>query len=87
MLAEGDKLDRYVIEALIGLGPLEALLADPTVSDVLVNAPDDVWVERNGELLADQPEEFRLAADDALYICGTTQAVNRYYEEYPASHL
>ena len=33
-----------------GLGPLEPLLADPTVSDVLVNAPDDVWVERAGRL-------------------------------------
>ena len=31
-------------------GPLEALLADPAVSDVLVNAPDEVWVERAGRL-------------------------------------
>ena len=38
------------VDALVGLGPLEALLADPAVSDVLVNAPDDVWVERAGRL-------------------------------------
>lgn len=33
-----------------GLGPLEALLADPRVSDVLVNGPGPVWVERAGVL-------------------------------------
>jgi pilus assembly protein CpaF len=38
------------LDALIGFGPLEPLLADPSVSDVLVNAPDDVWIERNGRL-------------------------------------
>jgi pilus assembly protein CpaF len=31
---------------LDGAGPLEPLLADPTVTDVLVNGPDDVWVDR-----------------------------------------
>ena len=35
---------------VVGLGPLEPLLADPTVSDVLVNAHDEVWVEREGRL-------------------------------------
>ena len=38
------------VDALIGLGPLERLLADPTVSDVLVNGRDEVWVERTGAL-------------------------------------
>ncbi|MGI8755338.1 MAG: CpaF family protein [Acidimicrobiales bacterium] len=33
-----------------GLGPLDPLLADPTVSDVLVNGPGPVWVERAGKL-------------------------------------
>ncbi|HSM01608.1 MAG TPA: CpaF family protein [Acidimicrobiia bacterium] len=35
---------------LVGLGVLEPLLADPEVSDVLVNAPDEVWIERRGAL-------------------------------------
>jgi pilus assembly protein CpaF len=39
-----------VIDLLVGLGPLEALLRDPTISDILVNAPDEVWVERRGGL-------------------------------------
>lgn len=38
------------VDAIVGLGPLEGLVADPDVSDVLVNAPGDVWVERNGRL-------------------------------------
>lgn len=35
---------------LIGAGPLEPLLADPGVTDVLVNGPREVWVERDGRL-------------------------------------
>lgn len=38
------------IDALVGLGPIEQLLRDPEVSDVLVNRFDDVWVERKGRL-------------------------------------
>ncbi len=38
------------IDALVGLGPIQRLLADPAVSDVLVNGPEDVWVERHGRL-------------------------------------
>lgn len=39
-----------VVDGLIGLGPLEALLRDEHVTDVLVNGPHEVWVERRGEL-------------------------------------
>ncbi|MGA4840482.1 TadA family conjugal transfer-associated ATPase [Streptomyces sp. G45] len=35
---------------MVGAGPLEPLLADPTVTDVLVSAPDRVWVDRGGGL-------------------------------------
>jgi pilus assembly protein CpaF len=48
-------LDRTIpdrtVDTLVGLGPLEPLLADPLVSDILVNAPDEVWVERSGKLV------------------------------------
>jgi pilus assembly protein CpaF len=37
---------------LRGLGPLEPLLADPTVSEVMVNGPGVVWIERDGRLSA-----------------------------------
>ncbi|MCW2777584.1 MAG: pilus assembly protein CpaF [Frankiales bacterium] len=37
---------RALQSEIVGAGPLEALLADPRVTDVLVNAPDEVWVDR-----------------------------------------
>ena len=39
-----------VVDALIGMGPLEELLRDPDVTDILVNSPSEVWVERAGRL-------------------------------------
>ncbi|MDX6742562.1 TadA family conjugal transfer-associated ATPase [Actinocorallia sp. A-T 12471] len=44
-------LAREVRDDLVGAGPLEPLLRDPEVTDVLVNGPDEVWVECRGELL------------------------------------
>ncbi len=39
-------LVRLLRQELVGLGPLEPLVLDPTTTDVLVNAPDAVWVDR-----------------------------------------
>lgn len=44
------RLRREVAAELHGAGPLEPLLAEPGVTDVLVNAPDSVWVDRGGGL-------------------------------------
>jgi pilus assembly protein CpaF len=41
---------RQIEDEVMGLGPLEPLLADPTVSDILVNGPDHIFVERGGKL-------------------------------------
>src|SRR5829696_859133 len=41
---------RAIGDELTGLGPLASLLADPAVTDVLVNGPTDVWVERAGTI-------------------------------------
>ena len=41
---------RAVGDELTGLGPLAPLLADPAVTDVLVNGPTDIWVERGGSI-------------------------------------
>lgn len=38
------------VDALAGLGPIERLLRDPDVTDVLVNGPFEVWIERRGSL-------------------------------------
>ena len=41
---------RAIGDELTGLGPLAPLLADPAVTDVLVNGPADIWVERGGSI-------------------------------------
>ena len=47
---ERDVLAREVLDEVLGLGPLEPLLQDPTVSDILVNTYNTVYVERHGVL-------------------------------------
>ncbi len=47
---ERARLAEELIEETTGLGPLAPLMADPAITDILVNAPDQVWVERFGRL-------------------------------------
>lgn len=51
-LYEREALLADVLNELFGLGPLEVLLNDPTVSDILVNRHDQIYVEREGKLEA-----------------------------------
>lgn len=39
-----------ILDEIMGLGPLEGLLSDPAVSDILVNGPNTIYVERKGRL-------------------------------------
>jgi pilus assembly protein CpaF len=48
--AERKNLTRDIQNEMLGFGPLETLLADPTVSDILVNTHKQVYVERRGKL-------------------------------------
>ncbi len=48
--AERERLVDELINDTIGLGPLEPLLQDPTVSDILINGPRAIYVEREGRL-------------------------------------
>src|SRR6478672_3896953 len=48
--AEVDRAAGDVVDEIFGLGPLEPLLRDPAVTEILVNAPDQVFVEKNGRL-------------------------------------
>ena len=50
-VAERDRLIEEVLDEVFGLGPLEPLLKDPGVSDILVNGYDNVYVERAGRLV------------------------------------
>ncbi len=49
-LTEKDQLIEEILDEVFGLGPLEPLLRDRTVSDILVTTPRLVYVERNGRL-------------------------------------
>src|SRR5213595_850965 len=48
--AERERLAREILDEIFGLGPLEPLLKDPTISDILVNRYNKVYVERAGKL-------------------------------------
>ncbi|MFP3949102.1 MAG: CpaF family protein, partial [Longimicrobiales bacterium] len=43
-------LIRQVLDEIFGLGPLQPLMEDPTIADILVNTADQIYVERNGRL-------------------------------------
>src|SRR5881394_1941497 len=47
---ERERLSLEVLDEVFGLGPLEPLLQDPTINDILVNGPKQVYVERAGIL-------------------------------------
>jgi len=49
-LQERERLAQEVLDEVFGLGPLEPLLADPSVSDILVNTYKQVYIERRGML-------------------------------------
>jgi pilus assembly protein CpaF len=44
------RLGAEIADDIFGYGPLERLLADPTVSEIMVNGPKDIWIERAGLL-------------------------------------
>jgi pilus assembly protein CpaF len=57
-LVERDRVIEEILDEVFGLGPLEPLLQDPTVSDILVTTPRNVYVERAGKLYR-TPVEFK----------------------------
>jgi pilus assembly protein CpaF len=48
--AERERLAREILDEIFGLGPLEPLLKDPSISDILVNGHANVYIERAGKL-------------------------------------
>jgi pilus assembly protein CpaF len=60
---ERERLAREVLDEVFGLGPLEPLLQDPTISDILVNTHSKVYVERAGML-----EETNVAFKDDVHL-------------------
>jgi pilus assembly protein CpaF len=44
------KLVKEILDEALGLGPLEDLIADPTITDIMVNNKDEVYIERSGKI-------------------------------------
>jgi pilus assembly protein CpaF len=72
-LVEKDRVIEEILDEVFGLGPLEPLLQDPTISDILVTTPRLVYVERNGKLYR-TPVEFK---DDAHLLRIIEKVVSR----------
>jgi len=72
-LVEKDRVIEEILDEVFGLGPLEPLLQDPTISDILVTTPHLVYVERGGKLYR-TPVEFK---DDAHLLRIIEKVVSR----------
>jgi pilus assembly protein CpaF len=79
-MLERERLAKEVLDEVFGLGPLEPLLADPTVSDILVNTHRNVYVERRG-ILEHTNIRFRDDAHLMTIIDRIVSAVGRRVDE------
>ena len=79
-LQERERLAQEVLDEVFGLGPLEPLLADPTVSDILVNGHKRVYVERRG-MLEQTNIQFRDDAHLMAIIDRIVSAIGRRVDE------
>jgi pilus assembly protein CpaF len=69
-LAERERLVNEVLDETFGLGPLEPLLRDPSISDILINGPKTVYVERAGRL-----ERAEIAFHDDRHLLQIVQRI------------
>ncbi|MGL4553049.1 MAG: CpaF family protein [Gemmataceae bacterium] len=67
---ERDRIVNEVLDETFGLGPLEAIMRDPTVSDILINGHDNIYVERAGRL-----ERTNVAFSDARHLLHIIQRI------------
>lgn len=77
---ERQRLINEVLDETFGLGPLEVILSDPTISDILVNGPKQVYIERRGRLEITEVE-FRDDAHLMHVIDKIVSAVGRRCDE------
>lgn len=60
---ERERLIDEILDETLGFGPLEVLLKDPTISDILINGPHNIFVERRGKL---EKTEIKFRDNDHL---------------------
>ncbi|MGO9172162.1 MAG: CpaF family protein [Rhodomicrobium sp.] len=77
---ELENFSQEVFDELTGLGPLEPLLKDPTISDILINTHEKVYVERHGKLEA-VPVRFKDEAHILRIVNKIVGAVGRRVDE------
>jgi pilus assembly protein CpaF len=77
---ERTALIRQIVDASLGLGVLEPLLADETVTEIMINGPGEVFIERDGQLIK---VNTKFADENQLYqtIDRIVSAVNRRVDE------
>jgi pilus assembly protein CpaF len=78
--AEQRNLAREIVDDMLGLGPLEPLLNDEYISDILVNGPDQIYIERKGKLEL-TTTHFRSAEHVMHVIMRIAARVNRPIDE------
>jgi len=77
-VADRDRLTKEIADDTLGHGPIEPLLSDNSISEIMVNGPDDVWIEREGRLhrttirFADLVRR-RVDREPVAYILGTKE--------------
>jgi pilus assembly protein CpaF len=69
-LSEREQLVNEVLDETFGLGPLEALMRDPTISDIMINGPNTAFVERRGRL-----ERVDIAFNDEKHLLQIVQRI------------
>src|SRR6187401_622140 len=45
-----ERLTAEILDDILGYGPLERLIADDSITEIMCNGPDDIWIERGGKL-------------------------------------
>lgn len=58
-----ERLKKIVLDETVGLGALEQLLDDPSITEIMVNAYNDIYIERNGRLIR---SDVMFTSDDAV---------------------
>ncbi len=68
--AERQRLFEQIVAEILGYGPLQPLLSDPTITEIMVNGPDNIYVERSGKIertnLAFESEEHLMRIIDRI---------------------
>lgn len=77
---ESAELVDYVVDDMLGLGPLERLLADESITEIMVNGPKQIYVERDGQL---EQADVTFRDDDHVLTIATriVSAVGRRVDE------